>query len=727
MSVENKETDGVLVRAENICYSYPHSERKALDGVNFTVNSGDYIALVGCNGSGKSTLSRMIAGFFEPDSGSLERKEGLLPGIVFQQPKEQIVAGVVERDTAFGPQNLDMSKAEIELRTMECLAVTGLADRASSRTFELSLGQTQRLAFSGILALFPDLLILDEVTAMLDPKARNEIISFTGQWNAKGHTIIHVTHDQEEALRAKRVIALKDGKIIFDGTRDDFIKNTDVFSQVFKDDTELFESFAQKAELEERPVTLSVQGLEFSYPDRNVFSNLSLKLRKGTLTALTGPSGCGKSTLLECIAGLKSYTKGKILCKEHPALSLQESDAALFAPYAADDVAFGAIYRDKEGRELLECVKRSMNAVGLDYTAFGNRRTFALSGGEKRKLSIAGILALDTEVLLFDEPTAALDSESRITVMKCLKELAKNGKTVLFTTHRMEEADMADVSLRWEFLQSDEDNENGETPQTAGSLQTSGAPQTALPEQNPMKNSALIERLQKSAQAFMAPPKIPYSPVSRLPAAVKYLLFMLLFVASIAMVPTYGCVSMLFLSIIYALCAKYPLKMPLKACVKIFPWLLLFALIQFFFYTNTAPSPVLFTIGKTAITQAKLMVLIKTFIRAPAIIITIGTFVFSTDERQILDGLSDLLKPLALIKVPVRYLVLVTGLTFRFIPLLLDELCGILKTQMIRGTFDKARGFAKLKILIPLFVPLMLQAFRKAQYLADALTARYFK
>ncbi len=708
-----------LICLKDVCYAYPQASAKALNQISFSVLPGEYIAVVGSNGSGKSTLSRLIAGFFEPDSGSLELADGVIPGIVFQQPKEQIVAGVVERDTAFGPQNLEMTRDEVELRTMECLSVVGLADRASSRTFELSLGQTQRLAFSGILALFPDLLILDEVTAMLDPKARDEIISFVEQWHKKGHTIIHVTHDQKEALSAGRIIALDGGSIVFDGSSADFMADTKTFTKVFREDAELFDSSVDLGKLEELPVALRAEGISFSYPDRQVFSKVNLELRKGTLTALTGPSGCGKSTLLECLAGLKQCSEGHIYSDQRPALSLQESDAALFAPYAADDVAFGAQNRGVEGKALLERVKNSMHAVGLDYKEFGNRRTFQLSGGEKRKLSIAGILALDSQVILFDEPTSALDSTSRITVMKCLKDLAASGKTVLFSTHRMEEADMADVSLNWETLTSTVQEPVEKEGQTAAT--------TDLPEQKCMESASLIVRLQKAAGAFMAPPKIPDSPVSRMGDLAKFIVFLALFIGSLAVIPTAGVAALLFLSIIYALLARYPLTKPLRAYLKILPWLVFFAAIQFFFYQNNDTQDIMFQWKWFVMTRGKLLLLIKTFIRAPAIIITVGTFVFSTNERQILDGLSSLLKPLAMMRIPVRYVVLVTGIIFRFIPLLIDELCGIVKTQMVRGVFGNARGFAKIKILVPLFSPLMLQTFRKAQYLADALTARYFK
>lgn len=701
-----------IITAENITYSYPQSTEKALDGVSFRINKGDYIALVGGNGSGKSTLARILAGFFTPDSGRLDCGDDLLPGIVFQQPKEQIVAGVVERDTAFGPQNLDMTKGEIELRTLECLSVVGLADRASSRTFELSLGQTQRLALSGILALFPEVLILDEVTAMLDPLARTEIIQLISQWNKKGHTIIHVTHDLDEAFQAQRVLVLDKGKLIFDGQKSDFIASASIIDGIFGSPIQAFEAKDNGSANGE--TSLSVSGASFSYPERTVFSNLSFSLKKGTVTALTGPSGCGKSTLFECLAGLNKLNGGKIYGKSRPVLALQESEAALFESYAADDVAFGAMNRGIKGKALVERVKQSMQDVGLPYEEFSNRGTFRLSGGEKRKLSLAGILALDADILIFDEPTSALDAFSRKTVLETLRKLADSGKTVLFSTHRMEEADIADVHLYWEDLVKNEtppQNENHE----------------GLELLLPMKNSSILQKIQKTSAALMAPPKIPDSIISRMPALCKFILFLSLFVCSMVARPLPFLLTMAALSVLYALMAKYPLNKPLYAFFKLLPFLLIFSILQFLFYPASIDSSRVFFSWKFInITSYKLGMVLRMLIRAPSIIIILGTFIFSTEERQIMDGLSAFLTPLALIKIPVRYFVLTVGIMFRFVPLLIEELSGIIKTQLVRGAFASAKGLGKVKMLLPLFVPLILQTFRKSQTLADALTARYF-
>lgn len=702
-----------LLKITSAEFSYPQSKRKTLSNINFFITGGEYVAVVGTNGSGKSTFARLAAGFIVPDSGKVELDNDVLPGIVFQQPKEQIVAGIVSRDTAFGPQNLSMSKSEIELRTMECLSVTGLLDKSSSRTFELSLGQTQRLALSGIFALFPDLLILDEVTAMLDPSAREEILSLLDSWNRRLHAIIHITHDKDEVLRAKRVVALDEGAIVFDGTVADFFK-TDAAKKIFPDDSGLSAVSKKSIPLTDTDgISLTVENLSFNYEDTKVFNNISFSLKKGTVNAITGPSGCGKSTLLETLAGLHSPQSGKIFAEQRPVLALQESEAALFETFAADDVAFGPRNKGLSGKKLVGTVRSSMEKAGLPFDEYKDRQTFTLSGGEKRRLSLAGIIAMDSSIILFDEPTAGLDPQSRNKVLQTMRELALEGKTILFSTHRMEEAKFADCQIKWETL--------------TAPASTVEQDNSTLPQQMPLPNSNMISSLQKTSTSFMSPSHVPSSLISRLPAVLKYILFLAVFAATLAVRPFAVTGIMLGLCVVYSLCAKAPVSKPLKAFVKLFPWLLVFALFQFWFFPAQQGEQLLFKAGMFTVSRSKILLVLSMFMRTFGCIFAISTFIFSTTEREILDGLDVLLKPLALIKIPVRYFVLMVGIMFRFIPLLLDEACGILKVQLVRGGLGKAKGFGKAKVLLPLFVPMMLQTFRKAEALADALAARYFR
>ena len=150
---------------------------------------------------------------------------------------------------------------------------------------------------------------------------------------------------------------------------------------------------------------------------------------------------------MEVCAGLQVPQSGEVRGAPRPVLAQQNAQAALFEPFAADDVAFGARNRGVSGKELVEVVRRCMDEAALPFEKFGERRTFELSGGEQRRLAIAGVLALDADVIMFDEPSAGLDSGSRTEVMSLLRRLADEGKTVIFSTHKRDEADFADREI----------------------------------------------------------------------------------------------------------------------------------------------------------------------------------------------------------------------------------------------------------------------------------------
>ena len=607
-----------------------------------------------------------------------------------------------------------MTESEIELRTIECLSVVSLVDKALSKTFELSLGQTQRLAFSGILALFPDLLILDEATAMLDPDSKNQLVEFVNAWNKKGHTVISVTHDLDEALAAKRIIVMDQGQIIFDGSPKEFKETKNIFESIFGIDGEYTSFKSLNSEKNKSAETsLKVQELSFSYGDFSVFKNISFELKKGTLVALTGPSGCGKSTLFECLAGLKKNQGGKIYALSRPVLGLQESEAALFEPYSADDVAFGPKNKNIKGKELFERVKKSMELAGLDYKKYGNLPIVSLSGGEKRKLSVAGLIALDSDILIFDEPTAGLDPVSRKNLLASFRKLAESGKTVLFSTHRFQEAEAADFRLRWEDLISKRE-ENSDS--VLGNLR----------EMNLIENALMLEKISKASSVFSPPEKIPPSFINSLSAGKKTFLFLILFFVSI-LLPFPACIAMIFVNILYSILAKSPLKNAFKIIARLVPWIVIFSLLGIILFPVYEGDRILFSWKMIFVTPRKLLLFAASFVHSVCAIFAIGTYIFTADERQVMDGIAAILKPLTFFKFPVRSVVLIVGIIFRFIPLLLDEFSGIIKTQIIRGTFGNAKGIKKIKSIIPVFVPLVLQTIRKASCLADALTARYFK
>lgn len=714
----------VAVSVKHLCFSYENAPEPAVQDVSFEMEFGSYTAIAGVNGSGKSTTARIIAGLLQPSGGTVKIASGLKTGFVFQSPKDQLICGVIARDTAFGPQCQSLPASEIELRTIESLKATGMLDYAMHKSMFLSLGQTQKAALSGILAINPDILILDESVSMLDPKSREEIFTFLDMLHKKKRTILHITHDSDAISRAKDIIVMNGGKIIWKGTTGSFFadKTGSVYRSVFGTPLENRSCFQNKTQ--NRPaqeILLKAENISFSYGTHAVLKNVSFPLKRGTLTALTGASGSGKTTLLEILAGLKKQDGGTVWSADKPLLCQQNSDAALFEAFAADDVAFGPKNSGIKGKELLECVKTAMNRVNLPFEEFASKQTNCLSGGQKRRLSVAGIIAMKGDILLFDEPSAGLDGAAKYTVMHLLRSLAESGKTVLFTTHHYDEAQFADTSITLEkvgliapyFSPEEENKADGQ--------------KTVLTEQ---KTSAGIfspeyfSRLLDSLSENHAEQK----KLQKLPAVIKYILFIALFAFSVAVQPVSLCAALLPVTILYALCSCCPAKKLFRSLIKILPFLLFFCILQMIFAPASADDTVFLPYKYFFVTAGKLWQCLKIILHTECALCCICAFSSSATENEILKGFSDLLAPLRLLKLPVKYPVILMEIIFRFIPLLLDEAISIIKIQLVRGGLKDEKGFfGKIRAIIPLIVPLIIQTVRRAEILADAMTVRGFK
>ena len=714
----------VAVSVKHLCFSYENAPEPAVQDVSFEMEFGSYTAIAGVNGSGKSTTARIIAGLLQPSAGTVEIADGLRTGFVFQSPKDQLICGVVARDTAFGPQCQSLPDSEIELRTIESLKSTGILDYAMHKSMFLSLGQTQKAALSGILAINPDILILDESVSMLDPKSREEIFTFLDMLHKKKRTILHITHDSDAISRAKDIIVMNGGKIIWKGTTGSFFadKTSSAYSSVFGTPLEKRSCFQKKTQKSpSTEILLKAENISFSYGTHKILKNVSFSLKRGTLTALTGASGSGKTTLLEILAGLKKQDSGTVRSADKPLLCQQNSDAALFEVFAADDVAFGPRNSGIKGKELLECVKTAMNRVNLPFEEFASKQTNCLSGGQKRRLSVAGIIAMKGDILLFDEPSAGLDGAAKYTVMHLLRSLAESGKTVLFTTHHYDEAQFADTSITLEkagliapdFSPEEENKADGQ--------------KTVLTEQKPSAgifSPEYFSRLLDSLSENHAEQK----KLQKLPAVIKYTLFIALFAFSVAVQPVSLCAALLPVTILYALCSCCPAKKLFRSLIKILPFLLFFCILQMIFAPASADDTVFLPYKYFFVTAGKLWQCLKIILHTECALCCICAFSSSATENDILKGFSDLLAPLRLLKIPVKYPVILMEIIFRFIPLLLDEAISIIKIQLVRGGLKDEKGFfGKIRTIIPLIVPLIIQTVRRAEILADAMTVRGFK
>ena len=235
-----------LIEFENVTMFYDADEEDggkapvpALSNVDFSVEKGEFVAVLGHNGSGKSTLAKLCNAIYEPNSGVV-RVKGIVAddddkadevrrivGMVFQNPDNQIVATIVEDDVAFGPENLGVEPSEIRRRVDEALKAVNMYDHRHREPHKLSGGQKQRVAIAGVLAMQTECIVLDEPTAMLDPVGRNEVMQTVHRMNKEmGITVVLITHFMDEAVKADRVVVMDSGRIVMQG------KPKEIFSQV---------------------------------------------------------------------------------------------------------------------------------------------------------------------------------------------------------------------------------------------------------------------------------------------------------------------------------------------------------------------------------------------------------------------------------------------------------------------------------------------------------------
>ena len=226
----------MLLIADHISYIYSPGtayEKKALDDVSLTINKGEFVGIIGHTGSGKSTLIQHFNGLEKATSGTIYfdgqdvydkdfnmKSLRSRVGLVFQYPEHQLFETTVLEDVKFGPKNLGLSKVEVDLRAFEAIKQVGLSEKCyDDSPFELSGGQKRRVAIAGVLAMKPEILILDEPTAGLDPRGRDEILDQIAKLHKDGLTVILVSHSMEDVAKyADRIIAMNSGKVAFDGT-----------------------------------------------------------------------------------------------------------------------------------------------------------------------------------------------------------------------------------------------------------------------------------------------------------------------------------------------------------------------------------------------------------------------------------------------------------------------------------------------------------------------------
>lgn len=505
---------------KDVCFSYDVEEeetekspRYALDGISISIKKGSYTAILGSNGSGKSTLAKIIDILEVPDSGKVvvfgkdTGNDDLFWDIrshcccVFQNPDNQIVGTIVEEDVAFGPENLGVPNPELRERVDQALKDVGLYEYRNRETTALSGGQKQKLAIAGALAMRPDILILDEATAMLDPSSRDDFLALVEKMRLeKGLTLITITHDMTEALRCDNLIIVDKGKAVMVGSPEEIFMSDDLWKYGLKrpvkfnfafeiarltgnelakedlvSDKELIDSLIRmlkkpvKNDLESnedkktgpdgQETIMSVKGLSYTYDgsETKAIEDVNLDIRKGEVLGIVGESGCGKTTLISHMNAIFRPSAGDIIIhtkdgdlscrnrkdtmkiRQNVGLVFQYPEYQLFEETVFKDICYGLKKMGIPKPEMNKMAYDAAMKVGLSKTEL-NSSPFELSGGQKRRAAMAGVLAMNPGILVLDEPASGLDPRGRQEMFAIIKGLRDTGTTIVLVSHNMDEA-----------------------------------------------------------------------------------------------------------------------------------------------------------------------------------------------------------------------------------------------------------------------------------------------
>ncbi|MDD6381080.1 MAG: energy-coupling factor transporter ATPase [Lachnospiraceae bacterium] len=422
-------------------------------------------------------------------------------GMVFQNPDNQIIASVVEEDVGFGPENIGVPTDEIWARVESALKSVGMWEYRKKSPNRLSGGQKQRVAIAGVMAMQPKCIVLDEPTAMLDPDGRAEVIETARELNKKkGVTIILITHYMEEVVFSDRVFVMDHGKIVMNGTPREIFSQVDTLHSYHltvpqvtelahnlrKAGMDIPEGVLTRDELSDQLISkdllsknvpavqarpesatsektvddavLILDHVSVTYKDggteTQALRDVSLQINKGDFIGIIGHTGSGKSTMIQTLNGLIQPTEGHIYFegkdigdddfnKKHlrtqVGMVFQYPEHQLFETTVVEDVKFGP---KNEGQDDKECELRAYEALKKVHFPDDSydASPFELSGGQKRRAAIAGVIAMRPEVIILDEPTAGLDPAGRDEILGLIKEMHdKSGETVILVSHSMED------------------------------------------------------------------------------------------------------------------------------------------------------------------------------------------------------------------------------------------------------------------------------------------------
>ena len=482
---------------KDLSFYYPTEKKKpALSHINLKIERGQYVTVCGKSGSGKTTLLRHLKSvlaphgktegeiFFEgkPLKDANLRTQSSRIGYVMQNPDNQIVTDKVWHELAFGLENLGVPNADIRRRVAEMSEYFGITGWYDKNTEELSGGQKQLLNLASIMVMRPEVLLLDEPTAQLDPLAKKKFIDTVLELNKDfGITIMCVEHNLADIYsKADRVLVLEDGKLIYNGsprkTAESLVKTENPLVYGLPSSVRIYEGCKEDITFEtDCPLTVkegrewvdglnikdslyesrnkhyeagetavSVKNVFFRYTKNsaNVLENISFDIEKGKITALLGSNGAGKTTLLRLMAGIKRPISGKVKVNGRCAV-LPQNPMALLNQISVEEELASAVMdkgnssvKDMDRKQRIELAFNMLERTGL--LSVRKQHPYDLSGGQQQRLAFAKILLYEPDIILLDEPTKGIDPFFCKKMGEWLEELKNMGKTIVIVSHDVE-------------------------------------------------------------------------------------------------------------------------------------------------------------------------------------------------------------------------------------------------------------------------------------------------
>ena len=432
---------------------------------------------------------------------------------------------------------------------------------------------------------------------------------------------------------------------------------------------------------------LSCRNLIVTYPKTALptLHGLDFSIERGEVVGITGPSGAGKTTLLRCLAGTLSPTAGAVEADDAVALVEQQPERQLFAPTVFDEVAFGPRNLGLDEGTVAERVDKALTAVGLNPEAIASTSPFAHSGGEKRRIAIADMLAMDAAYLLLDEPTAGLDPRERTRIERVLGDLAARGTGIVIVSH--DQAFLRNVCDRVVELQP-------ATVSSDGSARTVGS--------------------------YCMGDTVAH----RLDPAAKLLFCMLYLIAAFVADGAFGLGAVSFACLL-ALAATGATVCSVCKTLKPFVWLMGFVFLFNALFTVSAQPP--FAAGPINVSTGGIAFGAISVLRFALVLLGTSGLMATTSPTELADAVARLLGPLQRLGLNIDGLVLGISLTLRFLPVLSDELDRIMSAQRARGAqFDQRNPLKRAQAFVPVIVPLLASALRRAETLALAIQNREY-